>query len=231
MDNTVKVFENICRTKKHSSRIRTDRGSNLYSPGYPTPWVYATPSPDILPPGYPTPDTLPPPWIPYPWVYPTPDLYPTPWISYPWVYPTPPTEGTWYQGYPTSQRDLVPGIPYPPERTWDQWPGRDLGPEIPYLLLWTDRCLWKHNLPVWSVKITKLVEMMLKKHLEQECIPVGCITTYLPTVWASATRCHYHGGPQMNKQGLVKGVPCLMVWCQQGVRSWRPVQWVPMHHG
>ena len=41
-------------------------------------------------------------------------------------------EGTWYQDYPTLKRDLVPTpAPLPaPEGTWDQEPGRNIGPYL-----------------------------------------------------------------------------------------------------
>ena len=43
-------------------------------------------------------------------------------------------------GYTPPRNDMGPAIPYLPEMTWDQR----------YPLLWTDRRLWKHYLPLRS---------------------------------------------------------------------------------
>ena len=80
-NTTDKQIEN---TRKHSNRVRSDRGSGLHSRGgggrgIPYPLGY----PNL--PGYPTRD------------------YPTP----------PPPEGTWDQRYPTTRKDMGPEIPYP----------------------------------------------------------------------------------------------------------------------
>ena len=107
--------------------MRTGCGSALHSKGRRVLYPLDTLPPDTLP----LPDTLPP------------DILSP-------GYTTPRRDLT--SGIPTPlSRDLVPGIPYPPEKTWDQWPGRNLGPEIPYLPPWTDRRLWKQNFPLRSV--------------------------------------------------------------------------------
>ena len=48
---------------------------------------------------------------------------------------------TWPVGYP-----LPAGLGYPPERTWDQCPGKEAGTGVPPGV-WTDRHLWKQYLP------------------------------------------------------------------------------------
>ena len=136
------VCLNFVKTRKHSSRMRTDRGSGLHS---------SLGDRLYLPDPYP-PDTLSPqipyfPWIPYP-LHTLPIRYPKPcmpyaWIPYPWIpylldtsrYPTP------WNG---------PGTRNTPEKTWDQWPGRNLEPETPYPL-WTGRHCENITFPLRSV--------------------------------------------------------------------------------
>ena len=79
-------------TRKHSSKMRTDRGSCLHSRG-----KVDTYTPDPLPP-----DTLPPSTLPL-------DTLPR--------YPTP--SDTLPNGYPITRKNLLPGIPYPPVTTKD----------------------------------------------------------------------------------------------------------------
>ena len=88
--------------------------------------------------------TLPPPPIPYPLGYPTPQIpypleYPTPQIPYPLEYPTPQISflqipylpETLSPGYPTHQNGHGTRDTSPPKGTL--YPGKDMGPEIPYL--------------------------------------------------------------------------------------------------
>ena len=79
-----------------------------------------------------------PPWIPYPLHTLPPDTllpaYSTPEHP-PTTYPSSPKR-TWDQRYPTSGKDLVPGLPYP--------------------FLWTDKHLWKRYLPAAPLAVGKI---------------------------------------------------------------------------
>ena len=93
------------QTRKHGSRMRTDRASGFHSRwggGYTIPIVY-----------------------PIPWVYPSPRVYPTPQVYLPPGYtlpyrtwyqrcPTLSAKRTWYQVYPTPGKGLELGRLYPP---------------------------------------------------------------------------------------------------------------------
>ena len=82
-------------------------------------------------------------------------------------------------------RGGVPSPTYPPSP--DTLPPRkDKGPEIPYTPLWTDRRLWKHNLPLRSVKIHKR-RLDLWKIMQPA--PVPCTYT---THSAPFTHCTLH---------------------------------------
>ena len=95
----------------------------------PYPWI-PYPSLDTLPLNTPSPDSLP--CITYPL-----PRYPTPGYPNPPPPRYPPPQGTWYQGYPI-----------PLEGIWYQG--------CPTPSLWTNRRLWKHNLPLLSVNIYHL---------------------------------------------------------------------------
>ena len=66
-------------------------------------------------------------------------------------------EKDWYQGYSN-----------PPERTWDRWPGRNLGPEISYHPPppgeLTDTC--ENNLPLRSVMNTVVVPDQVLRRMD-----------------------------------------------------------------
>ena len=103
------------------------------------------------------------------WIHYTPD-------TYPWVYLTlwkgPGSRDAeifslWDQRYPT------------PERTWNQWPGKNLGPQIPYPPPWADKHLWKYNLPLQSV-ITRWLQHMMT-------LCKCCYTLYATLIGCSAS--------------------------------------------
>ena len=98
------------------------------------------------------------------------------------------------------------GIPtLPPKRTWEQRylpprpPRKDMGPEIPYPLPWTDTHLWKRHLPATSLAGGKYLQCVLGCRLTFRTISGSCTAELdfeLPSwVQAKATSdCLVRGG-------------------------------------